>query len=74
MSTLSIRIPDNKYERLKNLAASKKISVNKLFDELTTQALTEYDVQSMFETRAARGSVIRGLETLNKLEHIDHSN
>ena len=44
MSTLSIRIPDNKYERLKNLAASKKISVNKLFDELTTQALTEYDV------------------------------
>ena len=71
MSTLSIRIPDSKYERLKNLAASKKISVNKLFDELTTQALTEHDIQAQFEMRAAKGNSIRGLETLLKLDNLD---
>jgi len=71
MSTLSIRIPDDKYSRLKNLAASKQISINKLFDELSTQALTEFDVKTQFELRAAKGSAKRGLETLDKLERLD---
>ncbi len=71
MSTLSIRIPDDKYERLKLLAAEKKISVNKLFDDLSTQALTEFDIKTQFETRAARGSAKRGLETLLMLDESD---
>ena len=36
MSTLTIRLPDDKHERLKALAEARKISVNKLIDELAT--------------------------------------
>ena len=39
MSTLTIRLPDDKHERLKALARSKSISINKLMDELATVAL-----------------------------------
>ena len=35
MGTLKIRIPDDKHERLKSLAASRGISINKLIEELT---------------------------------------
>jgi predicted HicB family RNase H-like nuclease len=43
MSTLTIRMPDDKHQRLKQLAESKGISVNKLIEELSTIALTEFD-------------------------------
>lgn len=36
MATLTIRILDNKHERLKPLAKSRGISVNKLMEELST--------------------------------------
>ena len=62
MSTLTIRIPDAKYERLKNYAKSKKISLNKLFDEFATVALTQYDTQTKFELIASKGNKKRGLE------------
>ena len=39
MSTLTIRLPNDKHERLKALAKSNAISVNKLIDELATVAL-----------------------------------
>ena len=39
MSTLTIRLPDDKHERLKALARSNSISINKLMDELATVAL-----------------------------------
>ena len=74
MSTLSIRIPDDKYSRLKSLAASRQISINKLFDELSTQALSEFDIRTQFELRASRGSAARGLDALSKLEQLDASN
>lgn len=37
--TLTIRLPDDKHERLKALAKSNSISINKLMDELATVAL-----------------------------------
>ena len=37
MSTLTLRFPDDKHVQLKQLAASRAISVNKLLDELATQ-------------------------------------
>ena len=43
MGSLHLRIPDEKHQRLKELAKSKNISLNKLLEELTTMALTEYD-------------------------------
>ena len=68
MSTLTVRLSDAKHERLKALAKRKKISVNKLMDELATLALAQFDLQTQFEIRANRGSAERGLELLDKLD------
>ncbi len=68
MSTLTIRLPDDKHERLKALAKRRHMSVNKLIEELSTQALAEYDMENRFRLLAARGSRERGLALLDKLD------
>jgi hypothetical protein len=68
MSTLTIRIPEAKHARLRQLAESRGLSVNKLIDELATVALTQYDAEVRFRTLAAKGSVKRGLALLDKLD------
>ncbi|SFZ97494.1 hypothetical protein MNB_SV-5-1350 [hydrothermal vent metagenome] len=68
MSTLTLRIPDTKYERLKNYAKSKEISLNKLFDEFATIALTQFDAKTRFDMMSSKGSKTRGLELLDKLD------
>jgi len=68
MSTLTIRIPDDKHERLKALAKRRHMSVNKLIEELSTQALAEFDMENRFRLLAARGSRERGLALLDKLD------
>lgn len=68
MSTLTIRLPDEKHERLKALARSNAISINKLIDELATVALANFDARVRFEARAARGDPARALALLDKLD------
>jgi predicted transcriptional regulator len=68
MATLTIRLPDDKHNRLKALAERRNISLNKLFEELSTQALAEFDTEVRFRTLAAQGQVARGLEILDKLD------
>jgi predicted transcriptional regulator len=68
MSTLTIRMPDDKHQRLKQLAESKGISVNKLIEELSTIALTEFDTYNRFKLRAARGDTAEGLRCLEELD------
>jgi predicted transcriptional regulator len=68
MATLTIRLPDNKHNRLKGMAEQRKISMNKLFDELSTQALVEYDSEVHFRALAASGNAQRGLEILDTLD------
>ena len=68
MSTLTIRIPEAKHERLRALAKARGVSVNRLVDELTTAALTEFDTVTRFRAMAARGSRRTGLELLDKLD------
>ncbi len=68
MSTLTLRISDSKYERLKNYAKSKQISLNKLFDEFATIALTQFDAKTRFDLMASKGDKKRGLELLDKLD------
>ena len=68
MSTLHLRIPDEKHQRLKKLAKAKNISVNKLMEELATMALAEYDLETRFKVRASRGSTEKALEVLEKLK------
>ncbi len=36
MATLTIRLPDDKHGRLKALAQHRKVSINKLIEELST--------------------------------------
>lgn len=73
MSTLTIRLPDEKHQRLKELASSRKISVNKLVDELTTIALVEHDAKVRFMARAKRGNAEQGLALLDILDQRDKS-
>ena len=67
MSTLTIRLPDHKHERIKALAKANSISVNRLIDELATVALANFDARIRFEMRAARGKPKRALALLDKL-------
>lgn len=70
MATLTIRIPDDKHNRLKALAQYRHVSVNKLVEELSTQALSEFDSEVRFRALAAKGDISKGLELLDKLD--DH--
>jgi len=45
--------------------------MNKLMDELATVALTQLDAETRFRALAAKGSVKRGLELLDKLDRRD---
>lgn len=67
MSTLTIRLPDDKHERLKALAENRQISVNKLIDELATIAIANHDARLRFAVRAGRGDVAKALEVLDRL-------
>ena len=72
MGTLTIRLPDDKHARLKTLAQSRGISVNKLFEEFSTQAIAESDAYTRFQAAVNRGDTQRGLDTLKKLDqHFD---
>lgn len=68
MATLTVRLPDDKHERLKALAAYRKISINKLMEELSTQALSEFDSEIRFRALAATGNRKKGLDLLKKLD------
>ena len=68
MGTLTIRMPDATHERLKQLAKAKNVSVNKLIEEFSTAALAEFDAETRFLARAARGNPRRGLARLRKIE------
>jgi len=68
MSTLTLQITDSKYDRLKSYAKSKNISLNKLFDEFATIALTQFDTKTRFDLMVAKGNKSRGLELLDKLD------
>ncbi len=69
MKTMTIRLPDEKHERLKSLASRKGVSLNKLIDEFSTVALTEFDMETRFRARAKHGNLKRGLSLLDKLDH-----
>ena len=61
MTALTIRLPDDKYQRLKELSRQRGTSVNRLMDEMATLMLAEFDMETRFALRAARG-----LELLRK--------
>lgn len=68
MSTITIRLPDAKHERLKYLARSQNVSLNKLFEEWATVALAQQDAEANYAMRRARGDRQRGLALLDQLD------
>jgi predicted transcriptional regulator len=68
MATMTIRIPDAKHKRLRLLAQSRSVSLNKLVGEWATMALAQVAAEPRFNARAARGNVKRGLTLLDKLD------
>ena len=68
MSTLTIRMPENKHARLRGLAKARGISINKFVEELATVALAQHDAEMRFRVLAARGSKKAGLKLLHKLD------
>ena len=68
MGTLTIRLPEDQHGRLRALAKSRGISLNKLFEEFSTRAIAEFDSETRFRLLAARGNKDRGLELLAKLD------
>lgn len=72
MSTLTIRLPDDTAQRLKNLAHTRGLSINKLMEELSTQAIAAFDAETRFRTLAARGNAVQALAILDRLDQQDH--
>ncbi|MCI5158945.1 MAG: toxin-antitoxin system HicB family antitoxin [Candidatus Electrothrix sp. AUS1_2] len=68
MGTVTVRLPDDTHKRIKELAASRKTSINKLYEEFTVMALTAFDAENRFKAMASKGSKKRGLELLKKLQ------
>ncbi len=73
MGTLTIRLPDDKHSRLKELARSRGISLNKLIEEFSTIALAEFDSYSRFKALAVTGDPEEGLKILDKLDRLHQS-
>lgn len=68
MSTMTIRLPEAQHKRLKLLAKSRGVSVNKLIEEITTRALTEFDMETRFRVRAARGDIAKALALIDRMD------
>ena len=68
MGTLTLRLPNERHERLKALAARRGVSLNKLFEELSIRALAEFEVETRFRARAVHGDPQAGLALLDRLE------
>ncbi|MBT6273873.1 MAG: toxin-antitoxin system HicB family antitoxin [Chromatiales bacterium] len=68
MSTLTVRLPDDTHQRLKEFARHRGVSVNKLMEELSTIAVAQHDAETRFRAFAARGLVEEGLRVLDKLD------
>lgn len=68
MTTLTISLPDDTAERLKQLARSRGLSTNKLMEELSARALAAWDTENHFRALAATGDVSSALAILDRLD------
>lgn len=73
MSTVTLRLPDDTCLRLKQLAASRGISLNKLMKELGTAAIAAHDAEIRFRAMGARADRERALAVLDRLDAVDRA-
>ncbi len=65
---MTIRLADDKHERLKRLAEQRGLSLNKLIEEWSTVALTEFDSETRFRLLSAKGDAKKALRILDQLD------
>lgn len=73
MSTLTIRMPDATHARLRDLARTRGVSINKLIEEMATATLSAHDAEVRFRLMAARGNPKRALALLDRLDAADRT-
>ena len=73
MSTVTLRLPDDTCARLKQLAASRGISLNKLMEELGTAAIAVHDAEIRFRAMAGGADRGRALAVLERLDARDRA-
>ena len=68
MTALTLRLPSEKHQRLKQLAKRRGTTINRLLDEMTTLMLAEFDIETRYKARVerGRGKAEGGLELLEK--------
>jgi predicted transcriptional regulator len=68
MSALTVRLADDKHQRLRALAASRGTTLNRLIDDMATAMLADFDAETRFQLRSARGKdqTQRGLQLLDQ--------
>ena len=71
MTTVTLRIPDDTCHRLKQLASSQGVSLNKLMEELGTAAVAAHDSEIRFKAAAARANPAAALAVLDRLDRQD---
>ena len=73
MRTVTLRLPDDTCQRLKQLAASRRISLNKLMEELGTAAIAAHDAETRFQAMAAHADRGKALKILDRLDAEDRA-
>jgi predicted transcriptional regulator len=68
MSTLTLRLPEDVANRLKNVAETRGVSVNKFITEISVQALAAYDTETRFRAMAAQADIPVALAVLDRLD------
>ena len=68
--TLTFRLPESKYQRLRRSARRQGVSINRLMDELSTMALTQHETEMRFHILAAKGSPRAAWRILGKPDRL----
>lgn len=69
MTSVTVRLPDETYRRLDEIARARGTSVDRLFDDMAALMVAEVDAETRFRARAdrGRGKTERGLALLRKV-------
>ena len=68
MSAITLRLPDDKHQRLKLLTDQCGMSINQLLNGIAVLLLADFDAETRFRVRTERskGKTERGLALLRK--------
>lgn len=70
MSTLTIRLPDDTADRLKQMAKARGQSMNKLVEEFSVHALAAWDTSNHFRVTSATADVDKALGILDLVDRL----